>query len=242
MNTVVAGLTFRGLLGRRRALVLVILPVVLLGLAVTFRAAVGSDEATAVGLLGRLALGTVVPLLSVVVGTGAIGPEIEDGSIVYLLAKPLRRSSIIVSKLAVSIAVAWVFLLPAVLVSGLVMTGWSSHIAVAYTVASAVAALAYCAVFLLLAVLSRNAVIIGLLYALIWETTVAGVVPGARALSVRQWSLSVAHTIVGHSATRLEVTSSVGLTTGLVLLALLTVGATWYATERLRTLRLTTTE
>lgn len=242
MNAVVVRLTARSLLGRRRAAVLVILPLVLLALAATFRAVAGQDDGTAVGLLGGLGLGTVVPLLCVIVGTGAIGPEIEDGSIIYLLSKPIRRLSIVVSKLSVAVATAWAFVVTPVLIAGLVLAGTSAGLAVSYAVAAAVAAVAYCAVFLLLAVLTRHAVIIGLLYALIWETTIAAVVPGARSLSIRQWSLAVAERIVGEDAEPLGVTSSVGLGTGLVLLVLVTAASTWYAGRRLRTLRLSADE
>jgi len=103
----------------------------------------------AVGLLANLALGTVVPLLCVVVGTGAIGPEIEDGSIVYLLSKPISRLSIVLSKLAVALAVAWLLVVPAVLVAGLLLAESATQVAVAHAVAAAVAVPAHCAGFLL---------------------------------------------------------------------------------------------
>ena len=236
---VVARLTVRTLLGRRRLAVLLVLPAVLLVLAAVFRAVAGRDLDTAATLLSTLALGTVVPLLCVVVGTGVIGPEIEDGSVVYLLSKPLRRSSIVLSKLAVAVGTAWALLVPAVLATGLLLVGGTARLAVACTLAAAVAAVAYCAVFLLLAVVTRNAVVIGLLYALIWETTIAAVVPGARALSVRQWALSLTEAVVGSDlATRLGVDSDVRPAVGVALLLLVTAGATAYATVRLRTLRL----
>ena len=235
---VVARLTVSGLLGRRRAAVLLVLPLVLLVLAGVVRAVGGSDTSAAVGLLGGLGLGTMVPLVCVVVGTGVIGPEIEDGSILYLLSKPLRRSSIITSKLAVAVLTAWAFLVPAVLLAGLVLVGGTGRIAVAYAVAAAVGAVAYCALFLLLAVVTANAVIIGLLYALVWETTIAGFVPGARALSVRQWALSFAESVVGADAERLQVSSDVALLPSAVLLTVVTVAATALAVQRLRVLRL----
>jgi len=58
------------------------------------------------------------------------------------------------------------------------------------------------ALFLLLSIVSRNATVIGLIYALVWETTIAGVVPGARAVSVRQWALAVTARIVGEHMSR----------------------------------------
>lgn len=239
MNAVVARLTLAGLLGRRRAAVLVALPAVLVAVAVIFRLVGGVDEATAVTLLGGFGLGTVVPLMCVIVGTGAIGPEIEDGSIVYLLAKPLRRGVIVASKYVVAVVTAWVLGAVAVAVSGLVLVGGADRLALGYGVAALVAAAAYCALFLALAVLTRNAVVIGLLYALIWETTVAGLLPGARQVSIRQWSLAVAEQVLGRGrAQQLGVTSDVGLTAAVVLLVVVTGAALWYAGRRLRTLRL----
>jgi ABC-2 type transport system permease protein len=93
-------------------------------------------------------------------------------------------------------------------------------------------------VFLLLAVVTRNAVVIGLIYALIWESLVGGLVPGAQTLSIQQWSLAVVQQVLGDSAGRLGVEAAVGFGTGLVLLTVVTVGATVYAGRRLQTLRL----
>ena len=50
----------------------------------------------------------------------------------------------------------------------------------------------YAALFLLLGVLTRHAVVIGLVYALLWESLVGNFVPGAKVLSVQQWGLSIA--------------------------------------------------
>jgi ABC-2 type transport system permease protein len=87
-------------------------------------------------------------------------------------------------------------------------------------------------------VMTRNAVVIGLIYALIWESLVGGLVPGAQALSIQQWSLAVARQVLGDSAQRFGVDAAVGFGVGLVLLAVVTVVATVYAGRRLQTLRL----
>ncbi len=93
--------------------------------------------------------------------------------------------------------------------------------------------------FLLLAVLTRNAVVIGLIYALIWEGLVGGLVPGAQTLSVQQWATSLVEWVVGVRAGLLGVNSAVAPGVGLMLLTLVTVGATAYAGRRLQTVRLT---
>ncbi len=246
MNATVAALTRRSLLARNRTLVLLLLPAALLGLCTLARVLGGLDSEIATrldgplapNLLGAFAIAILMPLLSLVAGTGAIGPEIDDGSIVYLLAKPLNRHSIIVTKLVVAVAVIVAFGVVPTGLAGVVLTGEVGRVTVAFTLAALVGGIAYAAGFLLLAVVSRNAVVIGLIYALIWESLVGGLVPGAQALSVQQWSLAVATQVLGGSAEALEVDSAVSFAVALVLLAVVTVGATFAAGRRLQTLRL----
>jgi ABC-2 type transport system permease protein len=238
VNATVARLTISALLGRRRALLLLVLPAVLIALAIAFRLLTGRSDESTVTLLGGFALGTLVPLVALIAGTGAIGPEIDDGSILYLLAKPLSRHGIVQTKLLVAVVVTVLLGGLPVLVAGLVMSGGSHHLALGYAAGAAVASIAYCALFVLLAVITRNAVITGLLYVLVWESLVGGLVPGAQALSVQQWALALTARVVGSPARDLQVTSAVGLTAGAVLLAVVTVACTWLAGHRLRSLRL----
>ena len=121
MNPTVALLTARTLLGRRRAAVLVLLPAALLGTAVIVRLVAGVDLTVGNHVLAVFALSTVVPLLGLIAGTGAIGPEIDDGSIVYLLTKPLNRMVIAVTKYAVATGTMLVVATVPTLVAGLVL-------------------------------------------------------------------------------------------------------------------------
>lgn len=230
----VARLTYRALLGRRRAAILFVLPVLLVAIAVAVRAFAGADDGVASGVLGGFAIATMVPLIGVIAGTGAIGPEIDDGSIVYLLAKPVKRPTIIFTKLIVAIGVTMLFSALPTLIAGLILNGNGGQIAVAYTIAALVASIAYSALFLLLGTVSRHAVVFGLVYALVWEALFGNLVPGARTLSVQQWSLSVAEKVAEDGL----VTSDVGLPLATLLLAGVTVVATWYAGQKLRALKL----
>lgn len=239
MNATVARLTARSLLGRRRALLLLGLPIVLLLLSGLTRGLAGQKADITVHLLGGFALATLVPLLGLIAGTGAIGPEIDDGSIVYLLSKPLSRFSIVTTKAVVALAVVTTFAVVPTLLAGLVLSGTSENLAVAYGLGAMAAGTAYCALFLLLAVVTRHAVVIGLLYALVWEGLVGSFVPGAQALSIQQWSLAITQKVLGDQAAPLGVDAAVGVGAGLTLLLLVTVFGTWYAGWRLRTLRLT---
>ncbi|GGX82330.1 ABC transporter permease [Streptomyces minutiscleroticus] len=230
----VARLTYRGLLGRRRALILGALPVLLIVISVAVRFFAGTDDQVAADVLGGFALATMVPIIGVIAGTGAIGPEIDDGSVVYLLSKPVKRPTIIFTKLIVAIAVTMVFSAVPTMVAGLILNGNGQQVAVAYTVAALVASIAYAAIFLLLGTVTRHAVVFGLVYALVWEALFGSLVSGARTLSVQQWALSVAHEVTGGDL----VTSDVSLPVAAVLLVVVTAAATWYAGQRLRSLTL----
>jgi len=242
MNAIVAQLTARSLLGRRRVLLLLLLPAVLLLLCGAVRLLAGSDTSVSIGVLSGFALGTVVPLLGLIAGAGSIGPEIDDGSIVYLMSKPLSRHSIVHSKLAVAVAVVTVVAGVPTLLAGLVMSGTEERLAVGYAIGAIVAGLAYCALFVLLAVVTRNAVVVGLIYVLIWESLVGSFVPGAQVLSIQQWALAITEKVVGSSAGTLGLSSAVSFGTGVVLLTIIVVGCTWYAGARLQQLRLTGNE
>ena len=196
------------------------------------------EGALAPHLLGAFGIAILMPLLSLIAGTGSIGPEIDEGSIVYLLAKPLNRHSIVVTKLVVAVGVIIAFGVLPIAIAGAVLTGGFGRVPIAFTAGALAAGVAYSALFLLLAVVTRNAVVVGLIYALIWESLVGGLVPGAQTLSVQQWSLAVVTEILGASAARLQTHSAVGFGVGLVLLLVVTVSATVYAGARLQTLRL----
>ena len=238
MNPTIARLTARSLLAGRRAVLLVALPAVLLALAVLARVT-GAGDAVTVTLLGTFGLGTLVPLLGLIAGTGSISPEIDDGSIVYLLAKPVSRDSIVVSKLVVAAAVVTALGALPILVAGVVLTGSLGAVALGYALGAALAGVAYCAIFVLLSVVTRSAVVIGLVYALVWESVVGQFVPGARVLSVQQWSLSFTELVLGDRAPGLGVGAAVGWRVGLALLLVVVLGGTFTAVQRLRSIRLT---
>lgn len=238
MNPVVMQLTVRGLLGRRRSILLLVLPLVLLGLAWLTRWGSHASPTESAGLAGNFALGTLLPLMCLLIGTGVIGPEIDDGSIVYLLNKPVPRRSILLAKLLVAEATTLVFAVLPVAASAAIAGDRDFKLTAAFAVAALLAGIAYTSIFVALSVLTRNAVIIGLLYALLWEGVLGGYVPGVRDVSVRQWALAPAEHMLGADAAGYGVTSAVTVSVGLSLLAVVTVGAAWLAIGKLKTLRL----
>ncbi|GLZ04091.1 ABC transporter permease [Actinomadura sp. NBRC 104412] len=238
MNSTIAMITLRSMLGRRRALILLGLPALMLVLAGILRATGIADMEVSVTVLQRIALMTLLPLLALIAGTGVIGPEIDDGQIMYVLTKPVPRQVIVLTKLAVAIGLVVVFAVLPTLVAGLLLIGTAEGLASAFTVGVLVGGIAYAAIFVALGVVSRNAVTVGLLYALVWESLLGNFAPGARSASVQQWALSVTDALTGAA----DVTSTVDLGVAVPLLALVTVAGALLAVVRLRSLSVASAE
>ena len=225
-------ITFRAMLGRKRALLLLGLPVLLLLISVILRATGNNDLDISTNVLQTFGLATLLPLLALIAGTGVIGPEIDDGQIMYVLTKPIPREVIVLTKLVVAIVLVTVFAVLPTLLAGLVLIGGTAQVTPAFTIGMLAGGVTYSAVFVALGVLSRNAVTIGLLYALVWESLLGSFAPGAKSASVLQWSLSLTDALTDASS----VTSTVGLPLALTLMVVVAVVATFLAAFRLRSL------
>lgn len=238
MNTVIAYITFRGMLGRRRALLLFLLPVILLLLSVGLRITDTSDLDTATALLTQFGLGALLPLLALLTGTGVISPEIDDGQIMYIMTKPIARPVISTTKFLVAVALIIAFGVVPIFIAGVILNGMTAGLPIAFAVGALVAGIAYCALFLAIAVISRFAVTIGLIYALVWENLIARFASGAKTLSIRQWGISVTNLLTDASS----VTSTVGTATSVSLLVVVTAAGVVFAGWKLRTLSITGTD
>ena len=193
--TVVAALvdvTVRGLLGRRRLLLMLLLASipVLLGVLVSLR----GGRADVDRVLGVLVIQTVMPLIALIVGTAVLGSEIEDGTIVHLLTKPIQRWIVAFSKILVAVAATAFLIIPVTIVTGLLIGG-SDPAAVKTTLAFAIACAAggsaYASVFVALSSMTSRALIAGLIYVLLWEGALGGLLEGTRFLSIRQGTLGL---------------------------------------------------
>jgi ABC-2 type transport system permease protein len=234
LNGVIAGITLRQLLSRRRTLLLLLLGGVMVLVAIIFR--VAGEEARAIpftsGLLSNLGVGTLMPLVALLLGTGAMGAEIEDGTAVFLLAKPLGRRTIVLTKLAVAAACAVALTCGPMLLAGLIAAGGlGDGLVMGLVAGAAIGSVLYCAVFVAFSLVSRRALVFGLAYVLIWEGLLASLFAGTQTFSIRQVTLAFAHAIGGIPKETLA--APVDLTTALVVGAVVLVGATLLAIRRL---------
>jgi ABC-2 type transport system permease protein len=235
MNSTVVRLAVRALLGRRRGLLLFVLPGVLVALAVLVRVIAGEDSTAATSVLYGVGLVLTVPLVALVAGTGVLAPEIDDGSVVYLLAKPVPRPVIVVSKVVVAMGCVVLFAAVPVFGVGLLLNPSVPELGAGYALGALLAGVTYCALFVMLAAVSRHAVVFGLVYVLIWEGLLGSVLDGIRWLSVTQWGTAVAQQVSDDFGLDVDL----GVTYALVAAALVTVVAVWFAGNRLRSFTLT---
>ncbi|HEU5324641.1 MAG TPA: ABC transporter permease [Candidatus Limnocylindria bacterium] len=224
MTATLAALTIRALLNRRRTLLLVLLAALIVVVAALFRLSDPSPQ-EASRFTGRLladfGLAVLLPLVSVIVGTATIGSELDDGTIIYLLSKPIARVRIGLVKLVVAWLVTILIVVPAILLAGLVGNGGDSALGLAYAVAAVVGALEYTAIFAALSLVTSRALVVGLAYVVIWEGVIAGLFAGTRTVSVRQHALAIADAFgaQGSVSAALELGTAVTVTVVVTLLA-----------------------
>jgi ABC-2 type transport system permease protein len=234
VNVTIASLTVRAMLGRRRVLLLLPMPALLITLTLIGKASARasiSDWGPVV--FSQLGLGVILPLTALIVGSSVLGLEVEDGTITHLLTKPLPRHEIILAKLAVAWAVTTLAAAVPIAIAGL-LTG-DGRLAVGLFLGATIGALAYSALFLALSLLSRRPVGVGLVYIILWENLLTSYISGTRMLSIRHYAGAIARSV---SSTD-WLPNSMGVVTALVLAAVFAVLGTVGATARLRTFSLT---
>ena len=226
--TTVAYITARGLFGRRRVLLLFPLPLLLIGLALICRANNVNPAQWGAPVLVALGLAVVLPVTALIVGTGVLGSEIDDGTIVHILTKPLPRSEIILAKLGVAVGVTAVTAAVPLFIAG-ALAG-STRLGVGLAVGAVVGAAAYTGLFLLLSLLTKRPVLLGLVYILVWEGLLGRFVSGTRVLSIEQYVITISDKVAPTDL----LTAKVSVPLAIIMSVIFAVGCTIAAIDRLR--------
>jgi len=235
LSPTVVRLGTRSVFGHKRGILLFLLPLVLLGLAGLIRGLAGQDPRVSVDVLQSLGLTVVVPLVALLATTGLLAPEIDDGSISYLLAKPISRHTIVLSKLLVALGCVVAFAVVPMFVAALILYTDEPGLALAFAAGSLAGGAAYCAFFAFLSVLTRHAVVIGLLYLLVWEGLLGGLLDGVRWLSVTRWSRAITEEV----SPGFDVVENLGATYAVIATLVVVVIGTYFTGRRLRAFNLT---
>jgi len=231
MNPTILRLSTQALLGRRRGLVLMIIPALLIVLSVVVRSL--TQEGVGYDIVSEVGFTLALPIVALLAASAVLGPEIDDGSIVYLIAKPVPRHVVAFSKYAVAwLATVGLGAVPLAL-AGLALDASDVGRALGWAVAALVSGTTYTALFLGLAALTRHAVVAGLLFVLLWEGLLGNLLSGIRWLAIGAWGREV-----GSAVSDAIEASDTGLAYALVAAVAVTVGSVWFAGDRLRSFTL----
>lgn len=150
-----------------------------------------------------LFIATLLPILVLILATGALGNEIEDQTLPYLTLKPISRFRIIDEKLAATVLTATPLVMAGLLVSYLIIfrgdgfDDFNVTFLWAMLAATFGGVVAYGSLFLLLSLFINRALLAGIVYTLIWESLLGRYLPGLKLISVRHYTESIYVGIVG---------------------------------------------
>src|SRR5688572_2375139 len=152
-------LTRRQLFAKRRvyvALAVLVIPA-LIALLVRFNAAEGDLDAVGslTTIYREIVLGVLLPLTALVFGTSAFGGEVDDGTLIYLMVKPVPRWRLTFSKFLVAFLSTVAVIGSAMLLAWIAMqNGAPFRVPLAFVAGGTVGAMIYCAIFVTLGITS----------------------------------------------------------------------------------------
>lgn len=153
----------------------------------------------------ELVCALATPLIALLMGTSAFSAETDDGTLLYLVTTTTPRWWIVAVRTVFASLLTGALSSLAVWGTGGIAAGLSDPegITSAFTVAVFYGGATYAALFTALALMTRRALVSGLVYVLFWEGALSSTFPALQYLSVRQWMLAVAAAFTDSSDARL---------------------------------------
>lgn len=163
-----------------------------------------------VHLTVRLGLTVVVPIVALVFAAGVLGNSRDDGTLVYLWLRPLRRWPIALGAYASALTIIAPLTIVPIVVSAILIDP-SSTLFLAVLMSSAVAVVGYTGMFVLLGSLLRKSIVWGLAYIIIWEGIASSLGKAAARLSIRGYASSILSERTGVSVDTFSVSQAWGI-------------------------------
>lgn len=226
-------LTLRALLRQKRAIMLALIalaPAVTAAVYALARPAGSNVLDFYSGLVQQLFVPTVAALIALVFGVSAFGDEREDGTILYLVATPQPRIELVIAKVTAAWVATLVLVVPSlVLTAVFALEGRLTAGRLGWPLLGVVlATLAYCAAASWLSLRTRRPIIIGIIYILLWEGSIATFAPSAAKLSISAYGRA----FVAHALPQAARPVTGALTAAVVLIAVVALAA-WGAARAL---------
>lgn len=158
------------------------------------------------GLFTDLIVPTLLPIVVLLPATAAFGEELEDGTLVYLVMKPVTRLRLVLGKYAAVVAIAIPSLLIGIALTTVLVAnveGAESMLALYRAMAAAAAADAalLSAVFVLVSLIIPRALLAGMIYIFVWESLLGRFLPGVESVSSREYTMRVFNGVLDGDST-----------------------------------------
>jgi ABC-2 type transport system permease protein len=224
----IAGVTARALLGRRRTILMLLLAGAPVALGLLIRLG-GTRPSALPSALEGLVVSSVLPLVALVFGTAALGSELDDGTAVHILTKPIPRWTIVVPKIAVAGTLTALLLFPATILAGIMIGGTGARelgLMFAYAIAILIGSFVYSAIFVALSAATSRGLVIGLAYSILWEGLLSAALKGTQLFSVREYIRGMASVLAPRGSIE-SVVGANGFVLAVIAMVVVTVLASW---------------
>lgn len=181
---------------------------------------------------------TLMPLATLVLSTSALGDEIDDKTLHYLALKPVSRFRIAFEKwlavFIVTVPVVWVGLVVTWLVIAWGNTADMQDFIWPLLASSLVGIVGFGSLFLMLSLFIQRALLFGVFYVFIWESTLSRFLPGIRSISMSHYTRSMFVRLLDDRRIMIDGPSS--MSTIVITIAAVVIISLLIATWRLRTM------
>ncbi len=190
-------LTLRQLAGKYRLIIIVILailPIVMAWVSTIADDGPSHGEIDDVLINGMFA-SAILPIIVLALATAALGNEVEDKTLGFLVLNPLARWRIVLPKLLAAVTIGGAVVVVSGVIASLLAFEGDMKTAVAVGVALFAGVAAYSSLFLWLGLMTSRGLAVGLLYVFLWEGLFSNFVEGIRMVSIREYIVGVVSAI-----------------------------------------------
>ncbi|HEV2073540.1 MAG TPA: ABC transporter permease subunit [Thermomicrobiales bacterium] len=181
---------------------------------------------------------TLLPLATLVLATSALGDEIDDKTLHYLALKPVSRFRIVFEKwlavMIVTLPIIWIGIMATWLVLSWGHIDDMTDMVWPLLASALVGVLGFGSIFMLLSLYIQRALLFGVFYVFIWESTLSRFLPGIRSISISHYTRSLFVRLLDDR--RIVIDGPSGTTTIVITIACIVIASLLLSTWRLRTM------
>jgi len=185
----------------------------------------------AVATVTNIGFTILVPIVSLVFAAAALGDTREDGTLVYLWLRPMKRWPIVVGAWLAAVTVSLPLVVIPMSVSAY-LHDVGSELVIGAALGSVIGVVAYSAMFVLLGLFVKNGIVWGLAYIIIWEGVVAAFGSAAAKVAMRGYTSSI---VSERTGVEIDI-GTLAQSTAIVVPIVVAIFALWFASVRLQNL------